>query len=478
MEQILPALEGQLRRFRLNAAYLAALHPRLASQLGRNGRHADAHVDRLVQGVAMLHARTALTMQRARRQQDEHLLELHYPGQLPPFPECRIEAGDASVAVTTARYRPGPDAAIELELELDGVEPRRALDVFIDGEAAFSAALRSALLSADGHVALARPAIGGEWLELPRWPFAPTGLDPDEGLLPRPPGAHAGLALLREFFTFPARFNVIRLDLSSFAGAGRWALRLPIRGAKAAQSCLLQALHASHLRAGWTARACLQRIAAAPVILNGQQSEYLVSVPPELEIFSLDRVQVDGAAGSGWVARRVEGAVPGHEWRIAFRAECAWRVGAVASIETSCCRRNAVLGRAARGAGCRWQLNSLLALDHSPLGTAALRELMATQAISNAPASQAIIDAVQGLEVQPALLCPSGAAPLQGAGIRLHVDVAAFAGCGLLLFAQVMDRFFAECAHINTFTRLALVSATTGEELIRCKARNGGILLE
>ncbi len=467
MERILPALEGQLRRFKANAGVMAERHPGLARQLGPLDWPPDAHVDRLVQGVANLHARTAMALQRARCQQDEHLLEMHFPEQLRPFPACRIGPARAG-AIVPARLRPGPPASSERAVD-PGQRLGGTLDILIDGDAAFSAALRSALLAGAGTAC----AADGEWRPLARWPFAPTGLDPVEALLPRAPGAHAGLALLREYFIFPARFNILRLDLCQFANAGRWTVRLPVPATP-----FLETLQARHLRFGCLARACLQRVATAPVRIDGRQSEYLLSVPPELEIFSIDRVHVGGAEDLGWVARRVDGAPAGHEWRIAFQGERAWPVGTIASIDATCCERETVLARPARGEGCRWQLNSLLALDHLPLDASSLREQMATQAIDNSLASRAIISAVRGVSAQPAMLGRGRATPLVGTEVRLQVDEAAFAGSGLLLFAQVMDRFFGECAHMNSFTRLVLASADTGEELMRCKARNGGTLLE
>lgn len=453
MEQILPVLEGQLRRFRHRAASMAAQHPRLAPQLGRPEGAQDAHVDRLVQGVATLHARAELVLQRARCQQDEYLLESHFPEQLRPFPECRIgPVVSPAASIRAARYIPGPGAAIELDIDA-GAPGVKAIDVYIDGDPAFSAALRSALLACGR--------------------FTATGLDPSEALLPRMPGAHAGLALLREFFIFPARFNVLRLGLAQSGGARCCTLRFP-----APDMRLLEALQASHLRAGWAAHACLQGMAATPVMLNGLQSEYPLSVPPECEIFSIDRVHVGGAGNIAWTARRVEDAAPGHEWRFILRDEGGGLSGAVASVDVSCCQRSAVLARAQRGSGCRWQLNSLLALEQLPWNADVLREVMMTQAINNSAEAQAIISAVHRVDAQPALLRMGGAAPLQGTELRLQLDEQAFAGCGPLLFAQIMDRFFGECAHMNTFTRLVLASARTGEELIRCKARNGGTVLE
>lgn len=434
----------------------------------------------------MIHARTALSMERARWQQDEQLLELYFSEQLRPFPACRIGpakgAGDG-VAIRGARYCPGPEAAIELDIEFRYVGAPAATNIYIDGDATFSAALRSALLRQGsgtwpGGGAKVRPLGTTDARTLASWPITPTGLDPGEALLPRPAGAHAGLALLREYLTFPARFNVLRLELPQFEGVACWTLRLPASGLNTPAARLLETLRPEHLRAGWAAQAGLRRIAASPVLLDGRQSEYLLSVAPEWEIFSIDRVRVDGAECRDWTARRVEGAPSGHEWRIAFHANSAERTGAVASIEVTCCKRAAVLARVPRGPGCRWRLNSLLALEQAPLDVHALRELMATQAITNAPAAQAIMGAVSALEARPALLHLGRAAPLMGTEIFLGVDEAAFAGSGLLLFAQVMERFFGECAHIDTFTRLVLVSGRSGEELIRCKARNGAIVLE
>jgi len=435
----------------------------------------------------LLHARTELALQRARWRQDEGLLESQFPEQLRLFPACRLAAapdaaaaGGAGLAIIGARYCAGRDAAIELDIEAGPLRAPTAANICIDGDAAFNAALRSALLGA-GTLA-GRPTIrrirGGDAQELPSWPCAPTGLDPDEALLPRPPGAHAGLALLREYFTFPARFNVLRLELPAPVDPGCYTLRLPAPGPQAPAARLLETLRADHVRGGWRAQAALRQIAASPVLLDGSQSEYLLSVPPQLEIFSIDRVRVDGAVCGEWTARRVDGAPPGHECRIAFHGATGRRHGAVGSIEVTCCERAAVLGRPSRGAACRWRLNSLLALEQLPRDAASLRELMATQAINNSAAAQAIVGAVLVLDARPALLPVGRAAPLLGTELRLGIDEAAFAGCGLLLFAQVMDRFFAECAHINTFTRLVLASANTGEELIRCKARNASLVLE
>ena len=104
MEQILPMLERRLRHFRRDGLALAARHPRLAGQLGAGGGAADAHVDRLVQGVACLHARTGLALQRAAWQTDEHLSRLAGSGQGLAPPRWRLwPPGFAVAAITGAR---------------------------------------------------------------------------------------------------------------------------------------------------------------------------------------------------------------------------------------------------------------------------------------------------------------------------------------------------------------------------------------
>jgi len=46
-------------------------------------------------------------------------------------------------------------------------------------------------------------------------------------------------------------------------------------------------------------------------------------------------------------------------------------------------------------------------------------------------------------------------------------------GTGVAAFANVMDRFFGLYVHANSFTRLVIVSARNGEELVRCDPRSG-----
>ena len=59
----------------------------------------------------------------------------------------------------------------------------------------------------------------------------------------------------------------------------------------------------------------------------------------------------------------------------------------------------------------------------------------------------------------------------------MTVDEEAFAGCSLAVFGQVVSRFFGLSVHLNSFTRLVLVSSQGDKELLRCEARNGDLSL-
>ncbi|MDP3670561.1 MAG: type VI secretion system baseplate subunit TssF, partial [Telluria sp.] len=45
------------------------------------------------------------------------------------------------------------------------------------------------------------------------------------------------------------------------------------------------------------------------------------------------------------------------------------------------------------------------------------------------------------------------------------------------LFVQVIDQFLGLYVQLNSFTELVIVSDQSGEELIRCKPRNGDLNL-
>jgi type VI secretion system protein ImpG len=48
---------------------------------------------------------------------------------------------------------------------------------------------------------------------------------------------------------------------------------------------------------------------------------------------------------------------------------------------------------------------------------------------------------------------------------------------GIYAFAQILDQLFALHVHLNSFTRLVVLSHMSGKELLRCPPRNGELTL-
>ena len=135
---------------------------------------------------------------------------------------------------------------------------------------------------------------------------------------------------------------------------------------------------------------------------------------------------------------------------------------------------------ASRG-GTHWRLVTQLALNHRSLADLdAFREALALYDLARTAATQRQIAGVIGLRASPAaawLRNRYGASLVHGTEIRMTVDEEAFAGSSLAVFGQVVSRFFGLSVHVNSFTRLVLVSSQGDKELLRCEARNGDLSL-
>jgi type VI secretion system protein ImpG len=224
----------------------------------------------------------------------------------------------------------------------------------------------------------------------------------------------------------------------------------------------------------------------------------------------------DGAPGRGhhWIVRRDHATAalsPGHEMRITlldgdFRTSDA--AGATLSTELTCTNRDLparlrygspqgdlradeLAGSApirmlrkptptrrfdsARGA--HWRLIAHLALNHSALSMAGLadfQKMLSLYDLAGSPVAQRQIAGIVGLEhgaVRTWLKTAPVATLMPGIGIRMTVDEEAFAGSGLYVFAQVLDRYFALGGQLNCFTQLQVVSRQSGHELLACAPR-------
>jgi type VI secretion system protein ImpG len=94
--------------------------------------------------------------------------------------------------------------------------------------------------------------------------------------------------------------------------------------------------------------------------------------------------------------------------------------------------------------------------------------------------SQRLIDGITALSHHPAtawIRQERGNAYLRGIEVHVSLDEEAYAGVGIHAFAQILDQLFALHVHLNSFTRLVVLSHVSGKELLRCPPRNGALTL-
>ena len=122
-----------------------------------------------------------------------------------------------------------------------------------------------------------------------------------------------------------------------------------------------------------------------------------------------------------------------------------------------------------------------LALNHRSLGDLdAFREVLTLYDVSRSNATQRQIAGVTALETLSStawMKSPIGTTLVHGTEVRMTVDEEAFAGASLVVFAEVVNRFFGLYVHVNSFTRLVVRSSQSDRELLRCAPRNGSLTL-
>lgn len=236
--------------------------------------------------------------------------------------------------------------------------------------------------------------------------------------------------------------------------------------------------------------------------------------------YSLNHGESDGRKGHYYVVRRDEALLlqsPGHERRISF-VDIDFKPLAIekvtVSLELTCSnralptklnggreggdlfpparfggnpirllRRPSAPRRFAWGHGAQWRLISHLSLNHHSLvqeGLPAFREMLTLYDLSQSAISQRQIRGIVGLSHQPTttwIRARRGASLVHGIEVRMTLDENAFVGSGIHLFVQVIDQFLGLYVQLNSFTELVIVSDQSGEELIRCKPRNGDLNL-
>jgi len=131
--------------------------------------------------------------------------------------------------------------------------------------------------------------------------------------------------------------------------------------------------------------------------------------------------------------------------------------------------------------GTHWRLVAQLALNHRSLADLdAFRETLALYDLPRSAASQRQIAGVRAMASRPGtawLRNRFGASLVHGVEVHMTIDEDAFAGSSLVVFAQVVSHFLGLYVHLNSFTRLVLVSGQSERELLRCEPRNGSLAL-
>lgn len=136
-----------------------------------------------------------------------------------------------------------------------------------------------------------------------------------------------------------------------------------------------------------------------------------------------------------------------------------------------------------RGRGTQWRLISHLALNHLSLsgqGVDAIREILGLYDITRSSANNRQISGIAAVEHRPAMTRIAGnpfPTFARGIEIRITVDESHYAGIGLFMFAQILDRFFGLYVHANSFTQLVVLSKLSGRELIKCSPRSGASIV-
>jgi type VI secretion system protein ImpG len=279
-DELLLYYERELDYLRKSAARFAEKHPKVASRLVLEPTKCeDPHVERLLEGFALLAARIHLKLDDEFPEITEALLSVVYPQLVRPIPSMSVvefhldpEKGKLTsgmridknsslaskpisgtpctfrtcydttlwpITVTAAEWLPTSqvkpairtsDAAWAIRMELTcardisfaALKPDK-LRFYLDGESGFVNVLYELLFSRLVRIQVRdlTPNSRHSPVFLPPSALVPVGFGPNEGMLPYPAASFAGHRLLLEYFAFPEKFFFVDLTgLEAAAGAG------------------------------------------------------------------------------------------------------------------------------------------------------------------------------------------------------------------------------------------------------------------
>ena len=346
--------ERELIFIRQFAQDFARQYPAAAGRLLlEQDRSVDPHVERLLEGFALLAGRVHQKLDDEFPELTESLLGVLYPHFLAPVPSmaivqfdldhergqfidgytidagsqlrsspvadvvCRFRTGYpvdlwpievASARVHSPPYPPGiptppvgTAAALRLRLRCRGghtfaeLATLDHLRFFLAGDSQMVATLYEFLFTHALQVVYQSPDGSRECRLTPEEALAQVGFETDEGLLPYPPQSFLGYRLLTEFFAFPAKFLFV--DLGGFDHLDRDGLadRLDVVIFLSRTAINIeQGVEVRTFRLGCTPVINLFEKTAEPIALTQARHEYRVipdvAIPHGLEIFSVDAV--------------------------------------------------------------------------------------------------------------------------------------------------------------------------------------------
>ncbi|WP_305824615.1 type VI secretion system baseplate subunit TssF [Massilia brevitalea] len=357
MDELFAKYEHELVILRSLCREYAQRYPKVAAKLQMGGDTCDdPHVERLLQGVALLSARVSKRLDDSYPQFTEALLNQLFPHYLRPFPSCAIarilgepgaddvamprgtllqsapvggvactfktvyDIAPSTVVLAEASFetlicapvatRLPEDVTSSLTLRFASAQPGQPLSsvkspavrLYADGDSSFCAALRDALF-VNTRAAYVQIANDGPWQRLLAVPVTPAGFADDEALIPFDARSHTAYRILAEYFAFPEKFNFFDIDLPTlFASLPPACTHLTLHLALADirpdgdKARMLANLSKQHLLQGCTPVVNLFKQPGVPITYNQLSADYTVlahgNCPQAYEVYSVDKVRM------------------------------------------------------------------------------------------------------------------------------------------------------------------------------------------
>jgi type VI secretion system protein ImpG len=347
--------QSELVFIRQMAQEFAKQFPATANRLLlETNRSLDPHVERLLEGFALLAGRIQHKLDDEFPELTDALLSVLYPHYLAPIPsmaivqfeldperaqlpdgflidkhsqlhtarvggiECKFRTGYPTtlwpVAVTEARLQQAPfpqgwqappktKAALRLQIETSGELPFTALNLerlrlYLTGENEIVVSLYELIFNHTLQVVfrpLERDTKSAPFALKPSEALFPVGFDSAEGLLPYTAQSFPGYRLLTEFFAFPSKFWFV--DVGGFARAKRAGFQRKLEIVlflDRKMERLEPIIDAAAFKLGCTPVVNLFEQTAEPIPLTHTKTEYRVvpdvAAPQGTEVYAIDSV--------------------------------------------------------------------------------------------------------------------------------------------------------------------------------------------